>query len=89
MAQNPDLHLWRAVLVAGLPFLTRGGYAMGNAYGAALNEGRAQFPENPRGDAGFGQWIVDEQLVRLHADRDVFQAERAAAMWAVGREVGE
>ena len=52
------------------------------AYGAALNEGRALFPENPRGDAAFGQWIVDEQLVRLHAERDVFQAERAAAMWA-------
>ena len=46
------------------------------AYGTALNEGRDLFERNPRGDAAFGQWIVDHQLGGPH------DLERAAAMWA-------
>lgn len=40
-------------------------------YGAALNEGRGQFPS----DEQFGQWVRESQL-------DRHQKEREAAMWA-------
>ena len=56
-----------------------GGYAMVNAYGAALNEGRALFA----GDTEFGQWVSVSQLDT--ADR----MERAAAMWAAVFRLGE
>ena len=54
------------------------------AYGAALNEGRAQF--HPENDKGFGQWVADNllwQLARVDGEpRKVEEHERAAAMWA-------
>ena len=54
------------------------------AYGHALNEGRALFP----GDREFGEWIDANALRQVvGADgtaRDVFDAEREAAMWAAG-----
>lgn len=49
------------------------------AYGAALNEGRAQF--DPEDDKGFGQWVADNLLSQL-ATVEVTRDDRAAAMWA-------
>ena len=52
------------------------------AYGHALNEGRALFPDD---DKGFGQWIQDNLLCQLDTvdgPKDVDRHDRAAAMWA-------
>jgi hypothetical protein len=52
------------------------------AYGYALNEGRALFP----GDREFGEWVQANALRQVvGADgslRDIYDPERAAAMWA-------
>lgn len=44
-------------------------------YGAALNEGREQFPS----DEQFGQWLVSSNL-----EHTVDRKDRSAAMWAAG-----
>ena len=45
-------------------------------YGAALNEGRKQFPSNEE----FGQWVCNNLLQTEH------RPDRAAAMWAAENE---
>jgi hypothetical protein len=49
------------------------------AYGAALNEGRAQF--HPEDDKGFGEW-VEKNLLHQVGTVEIRREERAAAMWA-------
>lgn len=53
------------------------------AYGAALNEGRAQF--HPEDDKGFGKWVEDNllsQVATVDGPKPVLRDDRAAAMWA-------
>lgn len=49
------------------------------AYGAALNEGRKEFPS----DEQFGQWAAEAGLSQL-GTHEIKRDERAAAMWAAG-----
>lgn len=48
-------------------------------YGAALNEGRAQF--HPEDDKGFGKWVEKNLLCQV-GTVEVDRNERTAAMWA-------
>ena len=54
------------------------------AYGAALNEGRAQF--HPEDDKGFGKWVDDSLLYQV-GTVEVRREDRAAAMWAAREPV--
>lgn len=52
------------------------------AYGRALNEGRALFPDD---DKAFGQWMQDNLLCQLDTvdgPKEVDRHDRAATMWA-------